>query len=171
MQTGLCLFFWLRNPTTKRIFNILKIKFPVYLMYCNKKLRIMEGEIPYGIKTDKRITRQLLRQNKPIIPKISPIETALEYAKVYAEPSIVSKLQVAQRFGVTRARVCQIMNLLNLDKKIIEYLLNTKDVKEKNYWTERRLRQIAIVKEQDEQIRKFGEIVNDAKFEFNLIPE
>ena len=122
----------------------------------------MEGKIPYGIKTDKRITRQLLRQNKAIIPKISPIETALEYAKIYAEPSIVSKLQVAQKFGVTRARVCQMMNLLNLDNKIIEYLLNIKDTKEKNYWTERRLRQIAVVKEQDEQIRKFGRIAYNA---------
>lgn len=130
-------------------------------MYCNKKLRIMEGKIPYGIKTDKRITRQLLRQNKPVVVKPSPIETALEYAKVYAEPSIVSKLQVAQRFGVTRARVCQMMNLLNLDKRIIEYLLNIKDTKEKNYWTERRLRKIATVKGVDEQIRKFGEIIND----------
>lgn len=111
----------------------------------------------------------MLRQNKPIIAKTSPIETALEYAKVYAEPSIVSKLQVAQRFGVSRARVCQIMKLLQLDKRIIEYLLNIKDAKEKNYWTERRLRKIATLKEEDEQIKKFGEIVNNAKFGFNLL--
>ena len=140
-------------------------------MYCDKKLRILEGKIPYGIKTDKRITRQLLRQNKPVIAKPSPIETALEYARVYAEPSIVSKLQVAQRFGVSRARVCQVMNLLNLDNKIIEYLLNIKDAKEKNYWSERKLRKIAIIKEEDEQIRKFSEFINNTKFEFNLMPD
>lgn len=61
------------------------------------------------------------------------------------------------------------LNLLNLDKRIIEYLLNIKDAKERNFWTERKLRQVAIIKEQNEQLRKFGELVNEMKFNVNLI--
>ena len=106
----------------------------------------------------------MLREAKPVIRRPSPLEEALKYAEVYKEPSIVSKAQIGERFGVSRARVCQILNLLELDESIQKYLLSIEDVKEYNYFTERRLRSIAIIKDKGDQMQKFGELVNDIRF-------
>ncbi|MFC1624358.1 hypothetical protein ACFL28_03470 [Candidatus Omnitrophota bacterium] len=121
--------------------------------------------MPYNIKTDKRITKKLLNETKPLIRKPSPLEETLKYAEVLEEPSIVSKVQIAERFGVSRARVCQMLNLLDLDYTIQKHLLSIKNVKEYNYFTERRLREIAVIKNKNAQLRKFSELVDELKFE------
>ena len=56
--------------------------------------------------------------------KPSPIEIALQYAEVLKDPSVTSKAEVARRFGVSRARVCQMLKLLELDERILEFLEN-----------------------------------------------
>lgn len=103
----------------------------------------------------------MIKEAKPVLRRPSPLEEALKYADVYSELSIVSKTQVVGRFGVSRARVCQMLNLLELDDTIKKYLLSIEDVKEHNYFTERKLRQIAIIKDPQEQMREFGKIVKD----------
>ena len=87
----------------------------------------MVGQAPYGIKTDERITRRMFIEAKPKVRKPSPLDVALRYAEVLKEPSIASKNQVAERFGVSRARVCQMLNLLELDNSIVQYLVSIKD--------------------------------------------
>ena len=48
--------------------------------------------------------------------------------------------KVGEHFGVSRVRVCQMLNLLKLAPEIVDSLLNITDPKENNFWTERRLR-------------------------------
>jgi hypothetical protein len=158
---------WLRNPETKRITRSAKLKIPVFLQFVNQKLAIVEGIPPYGLKTNRRITQALLREAKPVIRRPSPLEETYKYAEVYREPSIASMAQIGQRFGISRARVCQVLKLLELDENIQKYLLSIKDAKEHNYFTERRLRQIAIMKDKNEQTKAFGELVRDMRFELN----
>ena len=50
---------------------------------------------------------------------------------------------VGQQFGVSRVRIHQMLNLLKLDQRIIDYIQNIKDLKERGLWTEHRLRNIA----------------------------
>ncbi len=149
---------WLPVPETKRTIRSAKVSFPVYLRFVRRKLTLVFGEPPYNLKTDKRITKKLLREARPIIRRPSPLEEALKYAEVLKEPSIVSKNQVAQRFGVSRARVCQMLNLFRLDGRIKEYLLSIKEAKEHNYFTERRLRPLTLLP-QEEQVREFKRIL------------
>ena len=40
-------------------------------------------------------------------------------------------------------------------------------LKEHNFFTERRLRQIAVIKDNYEQVRNFSQLVNDMQFELN----
>ncbi|MFC1509762.1 hypothetical protein ACFL60_08800 [Candidatus Omnitrophota bacterium] len=137
------------------------------MQYSKQGLLMLEGIMPCTIKPDKRITKKLLKEVKPVIRKPSPLEEALKYAEVLKEPSVVSKTQVGERFGVSRAHVCQILNLLDLDFSIQEYLLSIENVKEHNYFTERRLRQIAVVKDNHAQLRKFGKLLQDMKLKLN----
>ena len=65
--------------------------------------------------------------------------------------------QVAKHFGVTRVRVWQMLNLLKLDQRIIDYLANITDPKENNFWTERKLRPLLSLSIED-QINRFNRI-------------
>ena len=135
------------------------------MQFIKQQLVIIAGELPYNLKTDKRITKKLLREAKPVIRKPSPLAEALKYAEVLKEPSIVSKAQVGQRFGVSRARVCQMLNLLDLDYTIQQYLLSIENPKEHNLFTERRLRQVAIIRDKHAQLKQFSELVKQLDFE------
>ena len=50
--------------------------------------------------------------------------------------------KVGEYFGVSRVRVCQVLNLLKLDKRIVDYVANITDPEENNFWTERNLRRL-----------------------------
>jgi hypothetical protein len=141
---------WLPVPETERTIASAAVKFPIYLQFIRQKLCIVFGEPPYNIKTDKRITKRLLKEAKPTVCKLSPLAEAMKYAEVLKEPSIVSKTQIAKMFGVSRARVCQMLNLLDLDYSIVNYLCTTKNSKEGNYFTERRLRPLTCLPKQEQ---------------------
>jgi len=158
----------LRSYQTKRTISTAKIRLPVYTRFVGQRLVIIAGSPPYGIKTNGRITRQLMREAKPKVRKPSPIEQALAYARVLQEPSVVSKSQVAQRFGVSRARVCQLLNLLDLDDAILEQLTSIKDVEEHNFFTEHRLRRLAVM-DGSEQVAEFNLLRQEARREAVLV--
>lgn len=114
----------------------------------------------------------MLFEAMPKIRRPSPLDQALKYADMLSEPSVVSKNQVAQRFGVSRARVCQLLNLLELDPRILRYLQSIDDIDEHNFWTERRLREIAVIQDTDEQLRKFNTQMDNMRnrcFESSLV--
>lgn len=135
------------------------MRMPVYLMNKGKRLVIQTGLQPYGMVTDQRITRKLMRESAPKTRKSSPIEIALKFAEVLREPSVVSKAQVARRFGVNRTRVCQVLKLIQLDESILKFLKSIANTEETNYFTERRLRPIAAVVDRNQQVRMFNELV------------
>ncbi|OGX24867.1 MAG: hypothetical protein A2Y03_09050 [Omnitrophica WOR_2 bacterium GWF2_38_59] len=73
--------------------------------------------------------------------------------------------EVGLRLNVSRARVSQMLNLLNLDERIREYLLSIEDPKKHNYFTERKLRKIAVIKDKKEQNLKFRKILEEIDIE------
>ena len=143
----------LPTPTTKRTPLILTIHMPIYFMFNkDKQLQIFEGKTPYGISTDKRITRRLLKEHQPIVCKPNPIKTALKYQQLYDKTASIDI--VTQQFGITRVRVHQMLNLLKLDQRIINYVINVTEPKEGNFWTERRLRALTKLPK-EKQYEKF----------------
>jgi len=131
---------------------------PIYFIFNkDKRLQIVEGKAPYGISTDKRITRRLLKEHKPVVCKLNPLITALKYHQLYQQTG--SMTDVAQQFGVTRVRVHQMLNLLKLDQRIIDYIQNIDNPRQSNFWSEHRLRKIATLPK-DKQYNKFQKILN-----------
>lgn len=100
-------------------------------------MQIVEGPAPYGISTDKRITKKILQHHKPKKIKINPIKTALLYKKTYQSLPSPTIRETAQILGVSKGRVHQILNLLTFDQRIIDYLMQ--DEVGENF-TERQLR-------------------------------
>jgi len=70
------------------------------------------------------------------------------------ENGLVNKAELARRHGISRARVTQIMNLLNLESRIKEEILNMSQP-EQRYFTERKLREIAGLLSSKKQLQAF----------------
>ena len=154
---------WLPTPATERTPLVLTIHMPIYFIFNkDKRLEIREGKAPYGISTDKRITKRLLKQHKPVICKLNPITIAIKYQEIYAAKGSMEK--VAQEFGVSRVRIHQMLNLLKLDQRIIKYLLNLTDPKQINYWREHRLRKIATLPKE----KQYAEFTKISKTRFSF---
>ena len=152
---------WLPDPVTERTPKVLTIHVPIYFIFNkDKHLDILEGKAPYGISTDKRITRRLLKEHRPVICKPNPLTIALKYDKIYQSLPAKSMENVAQQFDITRVRVHQLLNLLTLDKRIIKHLKQLTDPKEINYWTERKLRELTRLPEEN-QYSEFKKISSE----------
>lgn len=71
-----------------------------------------------------------------------PIHLALEFQKLLDEELVNSRSEIAKRYGMSRARVIQVMHLLALPVGIQEYLLSLDSKKAVRRFSERRLRPI-----------------------------
>ena len=154
---------------TQRTINRLYLHIPIYLNYNGGRgLEISEGQTPYGISTNKRITRLILKQNRPVICKPNPIKTALKYQRMYEDATYQSMEKVAQELGITRARVSQMLNLLKLDQRIIDFIQNITNPRQSNFWNEHRLRNIAVLPI-EKQYDKFQKIIGETNAR-NFVP-
>ena len=70
-----------------------------------------------------------------------------------------NKAEIARIEGVSRARVTQILNLINLAPEIRNYLNFTADQNDLKILTERRLRKIANIKNHQLQLKRFRELL------------
>ena len=151
-------------PKTQRtIFGVgvALVKMAICLMNKGRRLVIVAGRASEGMVENGRFGRKLIREAAPKNRKISPIEIAMKFAEVLREPSVVSKAQVARRFGVSRTRVCQVLKLLQLEDSILEFLKAETDTGRTVFFTERRLRPIAAVQDRNRQRRMFNELIRE----------
>ncbi len=128
-------------------------------MFAGTRLSLMAGTPPLNLPAHTRITKTIIKQNTPIKRKVSPLVEALKYTDVLQEPSVETLSQVGLRFGVSRARVSQVLNLLKLDESIKEYLFAINDDKKHNFFTERKLRKIALLKDKNVQNSSFKKLI------------
>ena len=144
---------------TQRTINRLQLTIPIHINYNGTTaLQIVEGRAPYDINSKNRITRRLLKEHRPVVCKPNPINTALKYQKIYEVTTCKSMEEIAQQFGVSRVRIHQMLNLLKLDQRIIDYIQNIKNPRESNRWTEHKLRSIAVLPK-EKQYNKFRQIL------------
>jgi len=84
---------------------------------------------------------------------------AVEYQKMLSMGVAKNKAEIVRIEGVSRARVTQILNLINLAPKIKNYLISSADQNDLKNLTERRLRKIAKIKNHKLQIEIFQDLL------------
>lgn len=89
-------------------------------------------------------------------PALHPIHLALEFHELLERGLVNSRSELAKRNGMSRARVTQTMNLLDLAPEIQEYLLPLQDKKSVRAFSERRLRGFARLRSHSAQVRRFS---------------
>jgi hypothetical protein len=98
-------------------------------------------------------TKPSSKVKKKSPPGPHPLHIAKEFQN-QLEASSVNKAELARRYGMSRARVTQIINLLKLSPEIREEILNLPD-KKKSFFTEKKLRKIVRLSPARKQILSF----------------
>ena len=71
-----------------------------------------------------------------------------------------SHAELADHLNVVRSRVSTVLNLLNLDEEIQDFLLSlSDDDKRLKVLNERKLRPIALIKDREAQKRRFWQMI------------
>jgi len=98
-------------------------------------------------------------QKSPPKPKMDWYGKALEYQKMLSMGVAKNKAEIARIEGVSRARLTQILNLMNLAPEIRNHLNFAAGQNDLKTLTERRLRKIAKIKNHKLQIEIFQELL------------
>ncbi|UCD79259.1 MAG: hypothetical protein JSW26_28320 [Desulfobacterales bacterium] len=136
---GLLLFLWLPKQIATLSFSQ-KILIPF-----NSKLFQVLRKTSQAVKSKKRLT-------------IIELLSLAEDFKATINERRLTMSQLANEQGMTRARMTQIMNLLKLAPEIRDYIKNLEDPDEIKYFTEKKLRNIAILLKPNMQLIKFDKL-------------
>jgi len=89
----------------------------------------------------------------------TPLKEAYRYRRLIEnDPFINTQADIAREFGITRARVSQVMKLLSLAPKIQETLLTINNPKIIKHFSEHRLRQLLTINKPTQQVSEFNKI-------------
>ena len=113
----------------------------------------------YKSKSLKKQRSSKTKKKEP--PGPHPLHIAKKFQH-QIEAGSVNKAELARRHGMSRARVTQIMNLLNLESRIKEEILNMSQP-EQQYFTERKLRKIARLSSSTKQMQAFDRLKSNIK--------
>ena len=108
--------------------------------------------------------KQNLKAKRKSPPGPHPLETAKKFQKHLDTGVVNNKAGLSQRYGISRARVTQIMNLLNLDIVIQKEIINMSN-REQRFFAERRLRKIAALSSAKKQLQAFENLKSGIRYE------
>lgn len=75
------------------------------------------------------------------------LELAFEFQRLLDEKVVNNRAGLAERYGISRARVTQLLNLLKLPAAVLSYLADSGDAN----WSERRLRGVLALSSPEDQ--------------------
>ena len=101
-----------------------------------------------------------MRRLKSYDEELFVLDEARRYQEYLERKDVNTKTEIAEIFGVSKARVTQYLNLLKLPKRIIKFLDNNREnIKVRKFFTERRLRPLTWMDKKEQCIEKFNEIL------------
>lgn len=151
---------------TKDGVRALDLRNPYYLHWQDHAIDFAWGERPPLLEGSRPLTRRQLAAYRNHTSRVSPLNEARRYQAELNHLSVRTKAQVARRFGVSRVRIVQYMNLLSLDPRIIEFLdAHFADPLVAATFTERRLRDLLATTAPADQWDRFQKILEQARSE------
>ncbi len=105
---------------------------------------------------------QMLKREKvrsrPVKLSKNPVELALEWRQMLNDDKTLNMAGIARSSGVSRARVTQIMKLLDLPDNILKFVVLQKEPVEHRIVSERRLRKILALPDATRQLAEFRKL-------------
>jgi len=98
-------------------------------------------------------------------PRQRPLLKALEFQNLLDTGMVNNQADLAKRYGISRARVTQYLNLLKLTDEIIGFLKANKDQEPVlRYFTERKLRELTRLKGNERRVKRFRRMIEEEGF-------
>lgn len=116
-----------------------------------------EGRVLTAILPPRGSPRPLREPRTPRVAEL--LRKAIEWQRFLESGKVPSQAEIARQEGITRARVSQILSLLNLAPKIQEYILSMPRTARQQVVTERSLRHITVLNDHKQQVMEFEELI------------
>ena len=114
--------------------------------------------IPYPNMDHEALLRPRLRLIGDLRKAVHPLRQAIKWQAMLDKDASLTQSQLAEKQGVSRARVCQVMRLLSLPKEVQSELLKLKNAADIRLLSERRIRDIALLPDEQSQLKAFTEL-------------
>ena len=119
------------------------------------------GQKPAHLPTSRRAWARDIKHFDYLKNRSFVLDEARRYLECFERKGVDTKAEVAEIFGVSRARVSQYLNLLKLPGKIIQFLENNKEnLQIRKHLTERRLRPLTWIDDKEKCVKRFYEMID-----------
>jgi hypothetical protein len=137
---------------------------PYFFTWQDRKIDLTWGNRPPLLAGQRPVTRRQLEAYKNHVSRVSPLEQARRYQAELERPGVRTKVQAAKRLGVPYVRFVQTLSLLELDRRIIDFLdTQSTDPVVATTFTERRLRDLMAAGPEEAEWTRFQEILEKAR--------
>ncbi len=94
------------------------------------------------------------RRKTARIRRVPAVQRAYEFQRLLDSVEVENRAEIARQYGISRARVTQILNLLTLPGEVLDYIRDLPEPEQLRY-SERMLRAIVALRSKDAQTRAF----------------
>ena len=134
-----------------------------YISLDSRRQTVNFGPKPASLPPSRRAWKRDIKHLEYLNNHSFVLDEARRYQDCFERKGVDTKAEVAEIFGVSRARITQYLNLLDLPKSIIRYLEEHQNNLEiRKLLTERRLRPLTWIDNKEECIRRFESIISRA---------
>ena len=119
--------------------------------------RVPTGQVVCAVPPSQANPRPNKAPKEPRVKEL--LLQAREWQKMLNSGEVRNQAEIAQQEGITRARVTQIMHLLNLAPEIQDHILNMPKCSQRPAITDRALRPITQIDNRKEQLEVFQELL------------